>query len=287
MQDIFTIHCRNYASGYYTFEQFLSIVSDSYKLIPSNLNNQREIEYLKSSVTSLKNDIEYIKNQILSLEREKTKIEKKIKCIVDFPYSCEPSYYGDGSVYYGEIENRHRHGKGINIYPNGDKYEGEWIESIRNGDGIYTFSNGDKLKGYWQKNELTLDKPVIYTYASGERYEGYLDILRKKHGKGIAFFVNGDRYDGEFLDGKYHGKGVFSFANGDKQEGYWNENELHGKSLYTFANGERREYYYLYGKKILPNIDEICYECNDIIDKGIILTTSFFANKIKKKFLQL
>jgi len=39
MQDIFTIHCRNYASGYYTFEQFLSIVSDIYKLIPSNLNN--------------------------------------------------------------------------------------------------------------------------------------------------------------------------------------------------------------------------------------------------------
>ena len=39
------------------------------------------------------------------------------------------------------------------------------------------------------------------------------------HGEGVFHYANGNRYEGEFVDGKRKGKGTFYFANGDKVEG--------------------------------------------------------------------
>ncbi|MFN9908956.1 MAG: hypothetical protein ACK56F_23010 [bacterium] len=34
-------------------------------------------------------------------------------------------------------------------------------------------------------------------------------------------WLNGDRYEGEFLNGKIHGKGVFTPISGDSYNGEW------------------------------------------------------------------
>lgn len=34
-------------------------------------------------------------------------------------------------------------------------------------------------------------------------------------------FANGNKYDGEFKEGRYDGKGVFTWANGDYYDGDW------------------------------------------------------------------
>jgi len=54
-------------------------------------------------------------------------------------------------------------------------------------------------------------------------------------GNGTYIFDNGNRYEGEFLDGMFHGKGVIYFKGAGKFEATWD----HGKVVtgnYTFSD---------------------------------------------------
>ena len=69
------------------------------------------------------------------------------------------------------------------------------------------------------------------TYASGNKYVGeYKD--GKKHGQGTLTFADGDKYVGEFKDGKKNGQGTFTFADGRVEEGIWENGKL--KSWWKF-----------------------------------------------------
>jgi hypothetical protein len=48
---------------------------------------------------------------------------------------------------------------------------------------------------------------------------------------GAYFYMNGDKYVGEFVDYKKEGKGTFTWANGDSYCGYWQDDEYHGKGI--------------------------------------------------------
>ena len=64
-----------------------------------------------------------------------------------------------------------------------------------------------------------------YTYASGDKYVGeYKD--GKYHGQGTFTFASGDKYVGEFKDDKYHGQGAITTADGKIYKGIWKNNEL-------------------------------------------------------------
>jgi len=82
-----------------------------------------------------------------------------------------------------------------------------------------------------------------------KKYELYIpgqDEPRKEMSKmysgyGMAKYVNGDTYDGVFIEGYRRGKGSYTFAkNGDKYEGYYEENKKHGfgKMQYTSKTGD-------------------------------------------------
>ena len=43
------------------------------------------------------------------------------------------------------------------------------------------------------------------------------------HGFGTYRFQNGDRYEGNWQEGKRKGQGTKYFANGDKYEGNWED----------------------------------------------------------------
>ena len=49
---------------------------------------------------------------------------------------------------------------------------------------------------------------------------------------------NGDKYVGEYKDGKKHGQGTFTFANGDKYVGEYKDGKRDGQGTSTYANGD-------------------------------------------------
>ncbi len=76
------------------------------------------------------------------------------------------------------------------------------------------------------------------TTATGNKYSGeWRD--GKHHGQGTVTFVSGNRYIGEFRDGRRNGRGVFTYKNGDVYEGDFLDDKFHGVGVFTFADGEK------------------------------------------------
>jgi hypothetical protein len=57
--------------------------------------------------------------------------------------------------------------------------------------------------------------------------------------KGVRTYENGDKYVGEFVDGKIHGKGIYTYENGDKYEGVFVNGKFTGKGTFTCSNGNQ------------------------------------------------
>jgi len=63
-----------------------------------------------------------------------------------------------------------------------------------------------------------------YTYANGDKYAGEWKD-GKKHGQGTGAWANG-HYVGEFRGGKRHGQGTYTFADGRIKEGIWKDGDF-------------------------------------------------------------
>lgn len=49
------------------------------------------------------------------------------------------------------------------------------------------------------------------------------------HGKGVSYYASGNKYAGDWIDGKISGHGILTYADGDKYEGDWKDGKIHGK----------------------------------------------------------
>jgi hypothetical protein len=78
---------------------------------------------------------------------------------------------------------------------------------------------------------LLLFLPLI---GLGQCIEGDCD-----YGFGTYTTANGDKYVGEFKDGKKHGKGAMKWADGFKYEGDWENDLRHGKGVFTSPSGDK------------------------------------------------
>ena len=77
-----------------------------------------------------------------------------------------------------------------------------------------------------------------YQYKNGDKYIG--DWMEgKMHGFGSLNFKNGDKYRGFYKNNKRDGKGVYNWSNGDSYVGSWKEGKESGLGTYTWSNGNK------------------------------------------------
>ena len=76
------------------------------------------------------------------------------------------------------------------------------------------------------------------TWSNGDKYIGEWKD-GKRHGQGTYTLAKGDKYIGEYKDGKLHGQGTFALANGDKYVGEFKDGNTHGQVTFTYANGNK------------------------------------------------
>ena len=68
------------------------------------------------------------------------------------------------------------------------------------------------------------------------------------NGQGVYIFPKGEKYEGEWKDGKRHGHGTYTFSDGEKYVGEFKDGKKHGKGVYTFSDGRRLVGEFIYGK---------------------------------------
>ena len=69
--------------------------------------------------------------------------------------------------------------------------------------------------------------------------------------KKIITYENGDKYEGDFLDGKRNGKGIYTWPNGDKYEGDWVDGKRTVKGTFTSSDDVKKASLSQYKQKVM------------------------------------
>ena len=77
-----------------------------------------------------------------------------------------------------------------------------------------------------------------FLYPNGNKYKGEFR-QGKRQGKGLLTFGNGNAYNGDWLNDQRDGYGTFTFANGNVYQGAVRQNRFSGKGTMTFVSGNK------------------------------------------------
>ena len=95
-----------------------------------------------------------------------------------------------------------------------------------------------ELRNSWTNSSATV------TFTDGDKYVGeYKD--GKFNGQGTYTFANGNKYVGEFKDNNYNGQGTMTYADGGSYVGEWKDDKRHGQGIENYSNGNIYEGDYL------------------------------------------
>ena len=96
--------------------------------------------------------------------------------------------------------------------------------------------------------DVEIQPPMIY-----KNYLYFGEYMAKKltpHGRGILIYKNGDKYYGNFENGKKSKIGIYYFnKNGAKYKGEWQANKMNGYGKYYYPNGTTYEGYFKENKR--------------------------------------
>ncbi|XP_060890802.1 ankyrin repeat and MYND domain-containing protein 1 [Labrus mixtus] len=93
--------------------------------------------------------------------------------------------------------------------------------------------------------------------SSGHRGEQSRE--ERLQGPGVQEWLDGSRYEGEFVNGLKHGKGRYTWVNGEFYEGFFYKDYKHGDGLYCWPTGHKfTGKFYLnrkegYGRQMFPD----------------------------------
>jgi len=77
---------------------------------------------------------------------------------------------------------------------------------------------------------------VIFLYFNGDKYEGEFKD-GKRHGQGTYTFKDGRIYVGEFKDGASHGQGTIKYKDGSMYVGEFKDGKRHGQGTIKYKEG--------------------------------------------------
>lgn len=98
------------------------------------------------------------------------------------------------------------------------------------------YDNGDVYTGYF-KAGIRHGKGGSYTWANGDKYFGEW-LNGKRTGRGIYTWADGNSFEGKFDDGKrVDGLGIYTWKNGTNYKGNFANNLMHGKGTLFYATG--------------------------------------------------
>jgi hypothetical protein len=127
-------------------------------------------------------------------------------------------------------------------------------------------------KSFIYFGEYMVDKLIphgrgILIYKNGDRYYGNFEN-GKKNKLGIFYFKkNGAKYEGQWANNKMNGCGKYYYPNGTTYEGEFKENKRHGFGILKTSNGD--EYSTIWKEGNIDNYGEIKYKNGDCY-KGVI-----------------
>lgn len=136
-------------------------------------------------------------------------------------------------------------------------------EELRDATAVSNSQGAAKEKNASNKSEPQGEFKRIE--IDGDLFEGYF-INGKKNGRGKYTWANGDVYDGMWKDGKRCGRGTFTWADGDTYEGDWRDGKRCGRGkLIQYGKSPSGETYmkYSYDGEWLDSKDHghgICVE---------------------------
>ncbi|MES2426381.1 MAG: hypothetical protein V4560_05385 [Bacteroidota bacterium] len=177
-------------------------------------------------------------------------------------------------IYTGEFKNSKPEGKGSMKYDD-YTYTGHFANGLEDGDGVITHTDGSretvtyvagkKVTSVLAKVSEKDYKPVVvqdvhclsgdcitgfgtYQFPSGNKYTGMFND-RKREGKGVFYFADGDKFDGEWLNNQ-KAKGTYYFNTGSKYTGNYDSNGNEYNGVITSVTGMAIPY--VNGRAIIP-----------------------------------
>ena len=107
----------------------------------------------------------------------------------------------------------------------------------------------DKFSKKLDDLKINNNQEIKYNKSRRNKYIGQV-LNGVPEGKGIMYWNNGDRLEGEWKNDKAEGKGIYYFANGDRYEGDYRNGKREGKGIEYYNNGDRIMGDYLNDKPI-------------------------------------
>jgi hypothetical protein len=83
------------------------------------------------------------------------------------------------------------------------------------------------------------DRAPDHEYKDGTRFYGKFVDGAPADGRGIMVFPSGQRYDGDYRQGKRNGCGTMTFDQGKRYTGQFSDDQFQGLGVWTLENGDR------------------------------------------------
>lgn len=225
--------CKKSASSLQFFQQAAILLREANEeeLVDTFLNLDAIYVMLRSTVGVVFSELEkvYYYEMYKSLK----------KALDDFYYSQVLVYQKTRLNYYPkarEILDRHdsKAYKSTTTYSK-NEFFATVSGGVVTGFGRASYHNGDAYEGEFLYGKR--QGKGVYFWKDGSRYEGNFEN-DKMSGKGKRYYSKGNVYEGDFLEGKKQGMGTMTFVNGDKYVGQWEYDDMSGQGNYTWATGD-------------------------------------------------